>query len=424
MEGHRRPGRLRRALAGFGPGIISGAADDDPSGIVVLSQAGAAYGYILLWTAAYQLALMSAVQLLAARIAIVTGRDLPHIIAKRYSPRIAFGVAALVAIANTVTIAADLAGVGLGFRLLTHVSRVPFEVMTAIGVVLLIVFAKYWSMRRVLKWLTLLLFVYVVSAIAARPDWAGVLRDTLIPHVQWNRDFATMWIAVFGTTISPYVFIWQSAEEVEEHPAPARRGRGVTRDLRWMTADTIAGMTLSQVIAFAIILAAAATLHPAGLRSPQTGREIALALAPIAGGYGTTLFAVGLIATGLLAIPTLLGASAYCVAAAFRKTATFKAKPRVAKVFYASVTVGAAIGLALDLAGVPAVGMLFIAGVVNGLLAPPLLLVMLIVANDRTLMGTRRPHAVVNALVGATILVMTIGSAYVGITWVMSVVSR
>jgi Mn2+/Fe2+ NRAMP family transporter len=418
-----RASRLRRALHVLGPGLISGAADDDPAGIVVDSQAGAAYGYTLLWTGAYQAPLMSAVQLLAARIAIVTGLDLPRLIARRFSRWVIAVVALLVAFANTVTVGADLAGVGLGFRLLTHASRVPFEIITAIGIVLVVVFAKYWSIRRVLRWLTVLLFVYVVSAVAAKPDWLQVLWHTLIPEFHWNRDFATMWVAVFGTTVSPYVFIWQSAEEIEEHPREDE-ARRLQRDLKWMTYDTIIGMTISQIIEYSITLAAAATLFPAGIRSPQTGREIALALQPIAGGRGTILFAFGLIVTGVLAIPTLLGASAYCVAAVFHKPASLNDKPDAARTFYACLIVGAALGLILDLAGIPAVTLLFASGVVNGLLAPPLLIVMLIVANDRQLMGRHRASAPVNVLAGVTTVLMTVAGGFVAVSWLFDRFAR
>jgi Mn2+/Fe2+ NRAMP family transporter len=259
--------------------------------------------------------------------------------------------------------------------------------------------------------------MYVVAAVAAKPDWLQVLRHTVIPEVHWNRDFATRWVAVFGTTVLPYVFIWQSAEETEEHPQE-EKGRRLQRDLRWMTFDTIIGMTISQVIEYAITLAAAATLYPAGIRSPQTGRDIALALQPIAGGRGTMLFAFGLIITGLLAIPTLLGASAYCVAAVFHEPASLKHGPNAAKTFYGCVIVGAALALILDFAGIPAVTLLFTSGVVNGLLAPPLLIVMLVIANDRQLMGPYRASVPVNVLAGVTTILMTVGGGFVAVSWV------
>lgn len=407
--------RLRSWLQSLGPGLVTGAADDDPSGIVTASQAGARYGYALLWTALYQIPLMSAIQLLAARIGLATRRNVPQVIADTFPRWVLWAVVLCLLVANTVNVAADLAGVAAGFELLTKVPHLWFVPFVAAAVIAGLMLAKYRAIRQVLKWLTLSLFAYVIAAVLSRPHWGEVLRRSFVPTVRWDLPFLTMWVALFGTTISPYLFVWQSAEEREE-----RRMKPGGPIYRRATADTVIGMTISQLIAYAIILAAAATLYDAGGgHEPQTATEVAQALRPIGGGAGTILFAVGMIGTGLLAIPTLLAASGYTLAAAFGRPASIDARPRKATFFYGVIAASAAVGVLLDLMGVSPIPLLFGAAVVNGMLAPPLMLFMLIVSRDRRIMGEHRAGPVLSLLAGLTILTMGAGALYMAGAWLL-----
>lgn len=424
----------RAFLESLGPGLITGAADDDPSGIVTCSQSGAQFGYTILWTVPYQIPLMSAVQLMSARIGVVTGRNLPQVVARQYPSWVVWLVAVLALFANTVNAAADFAGVGASFELVTHVPRLVVIPIAAAVLLALIVFASYGRIRDVLKWTTLVLVAYVVAAALAQPDWNRVLRNTFVPEIKWNADYITMIVALFGTTISPYLFIWQSAEEVEEHGGPGlfglpRLASKVSRDrltsLEAVTRDTIFGMTVSQVISFAITLAAAATLfHGGGGQVPQTARDVAQSLRPIGGGLGTWIFAVGMIGTGFLAIPTLVGSSAYVLAAAFNQPASLSAKPGRAKLFYGVLAAGVVIAIGLDFLGASPVALLYGAAVVNGMLAPPLMIIMMFVCNDHRIMKEHTNGWIINSLATVAILVMGSGTIYSAVRFAVDHFSR
>ena len=420
--------RVLSFLKGLGPGLITGAADDDPSGIVTGSQAGARFGYGILWTAPYQIPLIAAVQLMSARIGIVTGRNLPQVLAKQYAAGIVWLVVPLVIVANTVNAAADLAGIGASVALIGHAPRLVVVPLAAAALLVLILFAKYSTIRAVLKWTTLILVAYVAAAALAHPDWRQVVARTFVPQVRSDREYITMLIALFGTTISPYLFIWQSAEEVEEHGGPGlagvrrqqrSRARVHLRALGAVARDTIVGMTISQVITYSIILAAAATLFRDGAgQVPQTARDVAQSLRPIGGGLGTWMFAVGMIGTGFLAIPTLVGSSAYTLAAALGTPASVSADVRRAKLFYAVLAASLLVSVALDFRGVSPVALLFGAAVVNGVLAPPLMIVMMIVCNDRRIMKEHTNGWVLNSLATLAILLMGAGMIYSAVGFV------
>jgi Mn2+/Fe2+ NRAMP family transporter len=383
----------------------------------------------MLWTAPYQIPLMSAVQLMSARIGIVTGRNLPQVLAKEYRAAILWVVVPLAVVANTVNAAADLAGIGASFALVTHIPRLVVVPIAAAALLMLIVFANYATIRAVLKWTTVVLFAYVAAAALAHPAWRRVLASTFIPDLRWDREYITMLIALFGTSISPYLFIWQSAEEVEEHGGPGLEGarRHERTGLRHRLAalgvvarDTIVGMTISQVITYSIILAAGATLYRGGGgRVPQTARDVAQSLRPIGGGLGTWIFAVGMIGTGFLAIPTLVGSSAYTLAAAFGAPASVSANVRRAKLFYAMLAASLVAAAALDFLGVSPVTLLFGAAVINGILAPPFMIVMMIVCNDRSIMKEHTNDWVLNSLATVTILLMGAGAIYSAVGFVM-----
>lgn len=414
----KRPGGVRWFLSILGPGLISGAADDDPAGIVTYSQAGARYGYSLLWVSVLQAPLLSAVQLMCARIGIATRKNIVEVVAAHYPRWLLWSVCVLLLFANTVNVAADLDGVAAALELLTNVRAlvyVPFVAMLLIG---LMIFGSYRTVRGILKWTTLSLFAYVVAAILAHPDWGAVLERSIVPVWRNDPDYATMFVALFGTTIAPYLFVWQSAEEVEELESEARARAVVPlgRKLRSAAIDTIFGMTASQVIDFAIMLAAAATVGRSGGQQMQTARDVAHALQPI-GALGITMFTVGMIGTVMLAIPTLLGASAYALTVAIGQPSSLEARPTRAKAFYAVLTAGAVVGVLLAFLGVSPVRLLFASAVVNGMLAPPLLLLILIMANTRRVMKEHVNDWALNLLGGLTTALMSLGAGWLAIQW-------
>ncbi len=400
-------GVLKRIERTLGPGLITGAADDDPSGIATYSQAGAQFQYGLLWTVPLQLPLMAAVQFMCARIGRASGRDLAGVLANHYPRAVLWFAAIVLLVANIVNVAADLQAVAAALSILTHVPTAVYIVPVAAGIVALVVLASYERLRRYMRWSTLALFAYVVAGLLAHPDWGQVLRASVVPEFHFSTGYVQMFVAVFGTTISPYLFFWQSAEEMEEEKAAGRTTvasrRGTSpRVLRLIRADTFFGMFLSQLIGFFVLVCAGAVMFPAGLRNVETAQQAALALKPLGGGAGTVLFCVGLIGTGVLAIPTLAGGASYVLAALFGWRTGIGAKPRRAPKFYISlagaVAVAAALALGFQLTGVSVVALLVGAAMLNGMLAPPLMIIILLVANNKTIMAGHTNGWLLNGL--------------------------
>lgn len=395
--------RLVRSLRHLGPGLITGAADDDPSGVATYSATGAQFGYGLLWTAPAILPLMAAVQYMCARIGMVSGQGLASVL-RRYYPRwVLWGSCGLLLIANTVNIGADLGAMAAVGEMLTGLPAVIFAPAFALLILALLVFASYRVMARVFKWLTLVLFAYVGAAFLARPDWGAVLHATVIPSVAWNRETVLTLVAILGTTISPYLFFWQADEEVEEEKERGRttiaKRRGASpRAMRAARMDVFSGMTISVVIFYFIVLTTGATLHAAGQTTIQTAEEAARALRPIAGNAASLLFSLGIIGTGMLGVPVLAGSAALAVAEAEAWKAGMSEKPRHAWRFYAVMALSLLAGMLMLGSGIPALRMLFWAAVVNGLLAPPLIGVILVVCNDRRVMGEWRNTRTLNVL--------------------------
>lgn len=399
----------------LGPGLITGAADDDPSGIATYSQAGAAFGYGLLWTTLISLPLMLAVQLMCARIGVVAKEGLASALRAHYPRWLLWLACALLIVANILNIAADLGGMAAAARLLTGVPRVVFVPLFAALILVLLIFASYDAMTRVLKWLALALFAYIVSGLLAHPSWIGVLRGTLIPHVRWDRDYLLTVVAILGTTISPYLFFWQAAQTAEqEHQIavrfPRRRRRALTRELKDASVDTYAGMLVSQVIMYFIILTAGATLHTAGMTDVQTADQAAMALRPVAGPLAYWLFALGIIGTGMLGVPVLAGSAAYAIAEAAGWGRGMDEKPSTAREFYAVMVISMVVGMLLALTGFNSIKLLVWSAVVNGLLAPPLIIIILLVCNNRAIMGEHRNGPVLNTLGAAAAGLMTLAA--------------
>jgi NRAMP (natural resistance-associated macrophage protein)-like metal ion transporter len=394
QEAANAPARVEQFFAELGPGLITGAADDDPSGISTYSVTGASFGYAPLWIALSSFPLMVSVQLMCARLGMVTGRGLAGAVRSRYPRWMLWGACSLLIVANVINIGADLAGMAEATELVTGLNHRLLIPSYGVVIVLLLFFSSYRQIARVFKWLTLVLFAYVGAGILARPAWGEVLRATFIPHVEWSARYFSVLVGVLGTTISPYLFFWQAAEEVEEERAIGRgtlpQRRGATQaELRRSFIDVATGMFFSNVVMYFVILTTAATLHASGQTSITTAREAAEALRPLAGPGAYWLFTLGLIGTGMLGVPVLVGSCAYTVAEAFNWPGSLEDKPMSARRFYAVVAVAMLVGLLLDVVGFNAVAMLFWSAVVNGVLAPPLIVLVLLLTSNRAVMGSR-----------------------------------
>ncbi len=404
-------GLLRRLQMLTGPGLITGAADDDPAGITTYSQAGAQFGFGLLWTVLFQIPLMSAVQLMCARSGRASGRDLAGVLAKHYPRWILWLAAIILLLSNTVTAAADLDAVAAALSILTGIPTLVFVLPAGAGIMALVAFTSYERLRAVLKWTTLALFAYVVAGFLARPDWGHVLRATFIPELSFSSDYLYMFVAVFGTTISPYLFFWQAAEEMEEEKAAGRRTvaqrRGTSpRVLRMIRADTIVGMAISQLIGYFVIVSTGTVLFQRGLHDIQSAQQAAIGLHPLGAGLGTILFCIGFIGTGILAIPTLTGGASYVLSALFAWKTGIGEKPRRAPRFYLAMAAATLVAVALDFTGVGAVKLLVGSAVMSGVLAPPLMVIILFVTNNKKIMAGHTNSRLMNVLGALATLIM------------------
>ena len=386
---------VQEFLKELGPGLITGAADDDPSGISTYSVAGAAYGYATLWTALLSFPLMAAVQLMCARLGMVTGCGLASVVRTRYPRWVLWFACALVIVANVFNIGADLAGMADAMQMITGIRAYYWTPFFAALITGLLFRTSYRTIARVFKWLTLVLFAYVITAFLARPDWTKVIRATFIPHIEWTKSYIAVLVGILGTTISPYLFFWQAAQEVEEDrehgkTTVAQRRGSTNKELRIAKRDVITGMLLSNVVMYFLILTTAATLNAHGMKNIETAKQAAEALRPLAGKGAYWLFTLGIIGTGMLAVPVLAGSSAYAIAEGAQwRSASLNVKPQLARKFYAVIAIAILIGLAFDFAGLNAVKMLFWSAILNGLLAPPLVIMVVLLTSDRKVMGDR-----------------------------------
>ena len=385
---------IQKFFGELGPGLITGAADDDPSGIATYSVSGAGFGYGPLWTALFCFPLMAAVQLMCSRLGMVSGRGLAAVVRRRYSRRVLWGACLLLIVANVINIAADLGGMAEATEMVTGIPSKWMTPMFAVVIVASLFWSSYRTIAQIFKWLTLVLFAYVITAFLANPDWAAVLRATFIPDIQWSNEYLSVLVAILGTSISPYLFFWQAAEEVEEERAEGRdtvaKRRGATdEELRRARTDVLTGMFFSNFVMYFIILTTAATLHAHGITKIATASQAAEALKPLAGKGAYWLFSLGLIGTGMLGVPVLAGSSAYAISEAMSWRASLESKPRLAPKFYGVLAIAVLVGVALDFIGLDAVKMLFWSAVANGVLAPPLIVLVVLLTTDRAVMGDR-----------------------------------
>ena len=399
----------------LGPGLVTGASDDDPSGITTYAVAGAALGFGMLWTAPATLPLMAAVQLICARIGLVTGRGLAGAIRGHYPRAFLYSACLLLLIANVFNIAADLAGMADATRMLTGVPSLLSIPVFGAGILLATVYLNYARFAQYLKWLTAVLLAYVLAAFLAKPNWRQVAVAAFTPSLVWDTTYITTLVGVLGTTISPYLFFWQASHEVEQEKAQGRRTlaqrRGATaHELADARLDVFTGMLFSNVAMFFIMLATAATLHPAGRTEIETARQAAEALRPLAGDLAYGLFALGIIGTGLLAVPVLAGSASFAVAEVFGWRSGLDLSPRRGRRFYLVFAGAVVAGMLLDLAGTNPMRMLFLCAVLNGLLAPPLLLLVMLVGRNRAIMGEHANGPWLSALGWTATAVMSLAA--------------
>ena len=406
-----RPVGLRGFWRSLGPGIVTGAADDDPSGIATYSVAGARYGTALLWMAPFTWPMMYAVQSMCARIGMVTGRGLAGALRHKFPRPVLVVAACALFVANTINVGADLAGMADAAALLTGVHSHVWVFVLGVGLATATIRLRYAAIANALKWLALVLAAYVVTALYVGPTWSVVARDTLVPRIPAAGGAWATIVAILGTTISPYLFFWQASQEVEEEKALGRR-RVADRvgakpdEIKTRAIDVALGTFFSNVAMFFIILATALTLHRAGMTTPETSREVASALTPLAGRFASLLYTIGLLGTGALAVPTLAGSVAYAFAELFGWRQGIDETYNRAPGFYAAFVCSVAFGVALDFARVNPVSALYWTAVINGVLAPFLLVGILIAASDRALMQGQPSSRTARVVVGLTTAAM------------------
>ena len=379
----------------LGPGLITGAADDDPSGIATYSQAGAQFGNSVLWTVLFTYPLMVGIQMVSARLGFITGKGLAANVKAVFPRSVLYTIVGLLLVANTINIAADIAAMGEALRLLLGGSAHLYSVCFAVLCLSMQVYLRYGTYVRYLKWLTLALLSYVAVAFTIHVQWASVVRGILLPSLNLDHDTITIIVAVFGTTISPYLFFWQAAQEMEDLrilnggnggslPHTHAVARKHMRRIRW---DTYIGMGFSNLIAFFIILSAAATLHVAGITDIQTSAQAAEALRPLGGPAAFILFSLGIIGTGMLAIPVLAGSAAYAVAESFDWQSGMDRKLHEAQGFYGIIGVATVGGVALNFTHLDPVRALVWSAEINGIIAVPIMAVMMLLASRQDIMG-------------------------------------
>lgn len=403
----------------IGPGFITGAADDDPSGVATYSQTGSIFGYSQLWLALFSFPFMIIIQQMCGRIGMVTGKGLAEIINTYYSKPMLYFAVSLLVIANTINIGADLGAMASSAQMLLGLPFLFWLCLMTGFIIALEVFVTYKTYSKVLKYLALTLFTYVLTAFIIKLDWGIILKNTVFPQLQFSEDYLLNVVAILGTTISPYLFFWQASQEVEEEVVenkipevdvgtPVVTGKNVT-DMNW---DTIIGMFFSQTIMFFIIITTAATLHANGITNIDTASQAAEALRPVAGDLAYLLFAAGIIGTGLLAVPILAGSSAYAVAETTGLKIGLSKKAGRAPGFYGVIAVSTLIGMSMSLVGIDPMKALYYAAALNGLAAPPLMALVILIANNENIMGKFVNKKISNIIGWMIVLIMAVAGIF------------
>jgi len=418
---------LKKFLKKIGPGFITGAADDDPSGVATYSQTGATFGFSQLWLALFTLPFMTLIQQMCGRIGMVTGKGLAGVIRDHYPKPLLYFAVSLLVITNTINIGADLGAMAASAQMLIGLpSFIWLCIMTAF-IILLEVFVTYKTYSKILKYLALTLFAYVLTAFIVKPDWGIIVTSTVIPQIKFSKDYMLNIVAILGTTISPYLFFWQASQEVEEEISEGKiPDIGVKKpvvkkkNISNMGVDTLVGMLFSQAIMFFIIITTAATLHVHGITNITSASQAAEALKPVAGNLAYLLFAIGIIGTGLLAVPVLAGSSAYAVAETAGLKAGLSKKSGRAPGFYGVIVVSSIIGMSINWTGINPMKALYYAAALNGLAAPPLMALVILIANNKRIMGKFVNKKISNIVGWIITLIMSIA----GILLIIELVKR
>lgn len=422
----RLPARLPAVswLNKLGPGLVTGAADDDPSGIATYSQAGAQFGLHMLWTILFTYPLMVGIQAISARIGRVSGKGLAGNMRAHFPAWLVYAIVALLLVANTVNIAADVSAMGEAMTLIAGGSARWYAVLFGTVSLLLQVLLPYARYMRFLKWLTVALLAYVATVFTIKVEWLAVLRASVWPHLEWTPAYIITMVAVFGTTISPYLFFWQASQEVEEMQAcpqalPLREApEQAPANLARIKADTAIGMGFSNLVAFFIMLTTAATLHLHGTLAIETAAQAAAALRPVAGGLAFVLFSAGIIGTGMLAVPVLAGSAAYAMAGAFKWEKGLEKTAAQAKKFYAVIACSTLAGMVMGLSAIDPIKALYWSAVVNGVIAVPIMAVMMVMGSRSAVMGRFVIGARLKALGWSATAIMAL--AVLAMFWMMA----
>ena len=398
----------RMKLSRLGPGIITGAADDDPSGIATYSQAGAGFGLNFLWTAWVTFPLMAAVQETCARIGLVTRMGLAKIIKANYPRPVLYSTVCLLFIANVFNIGADISAIAAAVGLIVPINSYLIELIATLGIVISIIYLPYQKIAGIFKWLALVLLAYVITFFVVRVDYGKVLTAALLPDFSavFTPNYLLVLMGVLGTTISPYLFFWEASEETEELKSNHRTVG--SRTLVAEKEDTIIGMLYSNLVTFFIIAVTGSVLYSAGVTNITTAAEAATALRPLAGDFAYVLFAIGIIGTGMLAIHILAGSAGYAVSETFGFSEGLNKKFNQAKSFYAVIIISVVLGFLLTFLGIPPMKYLLYSAVLNGLISPILIVIILLIANNKKIMGERVNGTIENLLVIATLILMTV----------------
>jgi NRAMP (natural resistance-associated macrophage protein)-like metal ion transporter len=421
----------KEKLKSLGPGLITGASDDDPSGIATFSQAGAQFGFGMLWMALFQYPMMTVIQEICARIGLVTGSGLGGILKKKYSKKILIPLSGLVLIANTINIAADIAAMGAAVRLL--IPQVPIFITTIFFVIFIVgleIVVPYQKYMKILKYTALSLLSYIITAIIVGGSWSQILTFSVIPHIEIKPEFATMFVAIIGTSISPYLFFWQASEEAEEDVAKQKIkeiGKGnpevTKKEIKLMRIDIAVGIAFAELIVWAIVITTAGSLHTHGVTDIQSSEQAAKALEPLvktfphAGEIAKAIFAFGIIGTGLLAIPVLAGSSGYILADTFGWKQGLNKKFNQAKAFYIVIAAATSIGLLINFVNIDPIRALVYAAVINAITSIPILFAVLKISNDKNFLKTETNGKLSNTIGWITFIVMGISVIIMFITW-------
>ncbi|MEK7558680.1 MAG: divalent metal cation transporter [Patescibacteria group bacterium] len=417
--------KIKKLLRFLGPGFVTGASDDDPSGIATYSQTGAIFGFSQLWIALFSFPLMAAVQEMCGRIGMVTGKGLAGVIRKHYPKELLYASVSLLFIANTINIGADLGAMAASAQLLFDMPFIFWLIGMVVLTLMLEIFVSYKTYSKILKYFGLALFSYVFTAFAVKVDWGDVLVSTLVPHIEFSKVYLLNIVAILGTTISPYLFFWQADEEVEEEVAEnklERMGVGepkvTKRDIRKLRVDTITGMFFSNIVMFFIIVTTGATLFKNGINNVGSAEDAALALRPFAGDFAYLLFAVGIIGTGLLALPVLAGSASYAVSETFGWREGLYQKFKRAHGFYGVIAIATLVGFLINFININPIAALYYSAVINGIIAPPLIIMILFIANNKNIMGEKVNNKLLNVLGVVTAFTMGAASIFLLLTLV------